>query len=110
MLYEVITPKMVAPVTTSVWIPLTVNSAIAISPTISIPFQKAEKFPAMMPESIVNEDPPSRDAFTISFTCLDLELVNALVNSGIRITSYNVCYTKLLRTNIFFGSISILSA
>ena len=31
-----------------------------------------------------NEGPPSREAVTISFTCFDLELVNILVNSGIR--------------------------
>ena len=33
---------------------------------------------------IVNEAPPSREAFTISATCCDFEEVNILVNSGIR--------------------------
>jgi len=36
-----------------------------------------------MPERIVSDVPPSRDAVTISWTCLECELVNTLVNSGI---------------------------
>src|SRR5947209_8358146 len=31
---------------------------------------------------MVSDDPPSRDAVTISWTCLEWELVNTLVNSG----------------------------
>src|SRR5215831_16369390 len=31
---------------------------------------------------MVNDAPPSRDAVTISWTCLECELVNTLVNSG----------------------------
>src|SRR4026208_1270962 len=50
---------------------------------IRMPFQKALKLPATMPERIVSEAPPSRDAVTISCTCLECELVKTLVNSGI---------------------------
>src|SRR5262245_14473306 len=35
-----------------------------------------------MPERIVNDVPPSREAVTISCTCLECELVKILVNSG----------------------------
>src|SRR5947207_13163737 len=51
-------------------------------PAIRIPFQKALKLPATMPERIVSDAPPSRDAVTISCTCLEWELVKILVNSG----------------------------
>src|SRR4051812_36778954 len=50
---------------------------------ISMPFQKALKLPATMPERIVSDAPPSREALTISWTCLECELVKTLVNSGI---------------------------
>src|ERR1043166_7233961 len=50
---------------------------------MSMPFQKALKFPATRPESIVSDAPPSRLAVTISCTCLECELVKTLVNSGI---------------------------
>src|SRR5690349_19051166 len=49
---------------------------------MSMPFQKALKLPATMPERIVRDGPPSRDAVTISWTCLECELVKTLVNSG----------------------------
>ena len=48
-----------------------------------MPFQKALKLPATMPERIVSDAPPSREAVTISWTCLECELVKTLVNSGI---------------------------
>ena len=48
-----------------------------------MPFQKALKLPATMPERIVSDAPPSREAVTISCTCLECELVKTLVNSGI---------------------------
>src|SRR6476659_8166779 len=35
-----------------------------------------------MPDRIVKDAPPSRDAVTISWTCLEWELVKTLVNSG----------------------------
>jgi hypothetical protein len=60
-----------------------VKYAIAISPTISKPVQKALKLPETIPERMFSEGPPSREAVTISFTCLDLEEVKILVNSGI---------------------------
>src|SRR3954469_2977502 len=50
---------------------------------MSIPFQKALKLPATRPERIVSDAPPSREAVTISCTCLECELVKTLVNSGI---------------------------
>src|SRR5665811_1253763 len=48
-----------------------------------MPFQKALKLPATRPERIVSDAPPSREAVTISCTCLEWELVKTLVNSGI---------------------------
>src|SRR4029079_13590191 len=35
-----------------------------------------------MPLRMVSDDPPSRDAVTTSWTCLECELVKTLVNSG----------------------------
>src|SRR5262245_2517603 len=61
--------------------PLT-KYAAPIRPAIRRPFQKALKLPATRPERIVSDAPPSRDAVTISWTCLEWELVNTLVNSG----------------------------
>src|SRR6516225_1453849 len=49
---------------------------------ISMPTQKPLKLPATRPERIVKDEPPSRDAVTISWTCLECELVKILVNSG----------------------------
>src|SRR5260370_26917956 len=49
---------------------------------MSSPFQKALKLPATKPDRIVSDVPPSRVAVTISFTCLECELVKILVNSG----------------------------
>src|SRR5919109_1557328 len=49
---------------------------------MSMPTQKALKLPATMPERMVSDAPPSRDAVTISWTCLECELVKILVNSG----------------------------
>ena len=46
------------------------------------PFQKALKLPATIPE-ILSTKVHLREAVTISCTCLDFELVNAFVNSGI---------------------------
>ena len=48
-----------------------------------MPIQKALKLPATRPERIVSDAPPSREAVTISCTCLECELVKTLVNSGI---------------------------
>src|SRR3954453_4755322 len=50
---------------------------------MSMPTQNALKLPATMPERIVNDGPPSREAMTTSWTCLECELVKILVNSGI---------------------------
>src|SRR6516225_1792321 len=57
--------------------------APAIRVAMSRPFQNALKFPATMPDRMVSDGPPSRDAVTISWTCLECELVKTLVNSGI---------------------------
>src|SRR5262245_43022907 len=59
------------------------KNATAIRPMISMPFQKALKLPATIPDRMVSDAPPSREAVTISWTCLECELVKALVNSGI---------------------------
>src|SRR4051812_8711549 len=58
--------------------------AVAIKPTTVMPVQKAPKLPATKPDKIFNEAPPSREAVTISFTWRECELVNTLVNSGIK--------------------------
>src|ERR1700730_4620826 len=58
-------------------------------PAMSMPFQKALKLPATKPDRIVREAPPSRDAVTISCTCLECELVKIFVNSGMS-TAANV--------------------
>src|SRR5947207_3938454 len=58
------------------------KKAPVMRPAISMPFQKALKLPATRPERMVNDAPPSRDAVTISCTCLECELVKILVNSG----------------------------
>src|SRR5262245_19616418 len=50
---------------------------------MSMPFQKALKLPATRPERMVKDEPPSREAVTISGTCLECELVKIFVNSGI---------------------------
>src|SRR5438876_10273112 len=60
------------------------KKAQAMRLAISRPFQKALKLPATRPERIVRDAPPSREAVTISCTCLECELVKILVNSGIR--------------------------
>ena len=56
--------------------------ATNIRPIITRPFQKALKLPATIPERMVREEPPSREAVTTSCTWRELELVNALVSSG----------------------------
>ena len=58
------------------------KKAASIRPTITMPFQKALKLPATIPERMVREAPPSREAVTTSCTWRELELVNALVSSG----------------------------
>src|SRR6266545_4946819 len=63
--------------------PWLTKKAPAIRPAMSRPFQKALKLPATNPERMVSDAPPSRDAVTISCTCLEWELVKILVNSGI---------------------------
>src|SRR5262245_21736717 len=55
---------------------------MAMRVAMSMPFQKALKLPATMPERMVKEAPPSREAVTISCTCLECELVKIFVNSG----------------------------
>src|SRR5678815_1264199 len=46
-------------------------------------FQNTEKLPATRPERMVSDAPPSREAATISLVWRELELVKALVSSGI---------------------------
>ena len=59
------------------------KKAATMRPTMTMPFQKALKLPATIPERMVREAPPSREAVTTSCTWRELELVNALVSSGI---------------------------
>src|SRR5690242_7805340 len=61
-----------------------IRYATNIRPAIKIPFQKAEKEPATIPERIVNDAPPSLEAVTISCTCFECDEVNTFVNSGIK--------------------------
>src|SRR5215212_11113886 len=46
------------------------------------PIQKAEKLPAVNPERILSDAPPSRLAVTTSFTCLEWVDVKNVVTSG----------------------------
>src|SRR5262249_20314360 len=76
-----------------------------MSAAMSEPIQNALKLPDTIPERIVSEAPPSRVAVTISCTCLECELVNILVNSGMS-TAASVpqlmivasCHHRLCRT------------
>src|SRR5690242_2328433 len=77
-----------------------------------MPFQKALKLPATMPERIVSEVPPSRVAVTISCTCLEWELVKTLVNSGIstaaRVPQLMIvasCHQRLAGSDLPSGSL-----
>src|SRR5688572_6474719 len=57
--------------------------ATAISPTITMePIQKAEKLPAVNPERMLSDAPPSRLAVTTSFTCREWVEVKKVVTSG----------------------------
>src|SRR4051794_31890854 len=53
-----------------------------INTTMVSPSQKLLKFPAMKPDRIFSEAPPSRDDVTTSRTCADSVEVNTLTNSG----------------------------
>src|SRR5687768_5073056 len=55
---------------------------MAIRPTMLMPSQYAEKFPATRPERIFNDAPPSREEVTTSCTCRDSVEVNTLTSSG----------------------------
>src|SRR5262245_587555 len=69
--------------------PLLTKKAPAIKLAINMPFQNALKLPATRPDRIVSDEPPSREAVTISCTCFECELVKIFVNSGIK-TAANV--------------------
>src|ERR1041385_6221524 len=55
---------------------------MAISATMVMPSQYAEKFPATSPERILSDAPPSRDDVTTSRTCRDSVDVNTFTSSG----------------------------
>jgi hypothetical protein len=59
-----------------------IRYAAAISATITPPIQKAEKLPAVRPERMFSEAPPSRLAVTTSRTCLQWVEVKKVVTSG----------------------------
>src|SRR4026209_1571101 len=56
--------------------------AMPIRPAITTPIQYALKLPAVRPERMFSDGPPSRDAVTTSLTCLDWVEVNTLIISG----------------------------
>jgi len=56
---------------------------MSINVRIVNPCQKAEKFPATKPDSMLREAPPCLEALTTSSQCFDLVLVKIFVNSGI---------------------------
>src|SRR5690349_9231889 len=56
--------------------------AIAISATITMPSQKALKFPATNPERMFRDGPPSRDEVTTSRVCRESTEVKTFTNSG----------------------------
>ena len=47
-----------------------------------MPIQYAEKLPAIRPDRMFNDAPPSRDEVTTSRTCFDSVEVNTLTSSG----------------------------
>src|SRR5204862_3372069 len=56
--------------------------AIPMSAAITRPIQYALKLPAVRPDRMLSEGPPSRDAVTTSLTCLDEVDVKILIISG----------------------------
>src|SRR5690242_17543397 len=63
--------------------PVLMPYAAAISPTITTPpIQKAEKLPAVRPDSTLSDAPPSRLDVTTSFTCVECTDVKNVVTSG----------------------------
>src|SRR5262245_8732155 len=57
--------------------------AIDIKPTIASPIQNALKLPAVRPDRMLSDAPPSRDDATISPTCPELVDVKIFTSSGI---------------------------
>src|SRR5687767_14002949 len=55
---------------------------MAIRPTMLMPSQYAEKFPATRPERMFKDGPPSREEVTTSCTCRDSVEVNTFTSSG----------------------------
>ncbi len=53
-----------------------------MSETMASPIQYALKSPAMRPDRMLSDGPPSRDAVTISLTCRDSVDVKTLTSSG----------------------------
>src|SRR5437762_10829593 len=53
-----------------------------MSETIERPIQNALKFPAVNPERILSDAPPSREALTTSSTCFELVDVKIFTSSG----------------------------
>src|SRR5687767_15355180 len=58
-------------------------NAMAIKPTMLMPSQNAEKFPATKPDRMFSDGPPSREDVTTSCTCRDPVEVKILTSSGI---------------------------
>src|SRR5262245_16976512 len=56
--------------------------AMAIRPAMTIPIQYELKLPAVRPDRMFSDGPPSRDAVTTSLTCLDWVEVKILTTSG----------------------------
>src|SRR5437016_14190070 len=59
------------------------SQAVPIRMIRTIPIQKALKFPAVRPERMLSEAPPSRDAVTTSRTWREWVEVKKVVTSGI---------------------------
>ena len=59
-----------------------IQAAMPIRPAIVKPIQNAEKLPATRPARMLSEAPPSREAVTISLTCVDSVEVKTLTSSG----------------------------
>src|SRR5580765_1194607 len=56
--------------------------AMPIRPAMTMPIQYALKLPAVSPDRMFSDGPPSRDAVTTSLTCFDWVEVKTLTNSG----------------------------
>src|SRR5215471_5741019 len=76
-----------------------------INPAITIPIQYALKLPAVRPDRMFSDGPPSREAVTTSLTCFDWVEVKILTTSGM-IAPASV--PQVMISDSFHQSVSLL--